>query len=60
MVSINPAHDFIRRFHMPKCQCGAQMYQHVMFSGIGTAALNRYSCPLNRWWNFWKHPDVSL
>ena len=43
-----------------KCQCGAQMYQHVMFSGIGTAALNRYSCPLNRWWNFWKHPDVSL
>lgn len=42
----------------PICKCGETMHQHVMWSGIGFALLNKFSCPRRQIWNFWKHTST--
>jgi hypothetical protein len=43
----------------PHCRCTHPLHPDRKKTHKG-AMMERYSCPLRRWWNFWKHPRVWM
>ncbi|HEU4561424.1 MAG TPA: hypothetical protein VFS20_26460 [Longimicrobium sp.] len=43
----------------PHCRCTHPLHpdRRQVQQGV---PMERYSCPLRRWWNFWKHPRVWM
>jgi hypothetical protein len=45
--------------HLIYCRCGRPMHPDHLEKRRGVM-MERYSCPVERWWNTWMHPHAWM